>query len=91
MIDRVEIAKEHDPFYAYWLIELTDKQFVEEEYWHDLFCREVGSHFDFTGRSSLAEEEFCVEDFFRRYNSRPMPDYIGNKVVGWFRLAAEST
>ncbi|MCU0240192.1 MAG: hypothetical protein MUC29_12185, partial [Pyrinomonadaceae bacterium] len=37
----------------YLIIELTERQLQEEEYWHKLFVENVGSHFDFDENGNL--------------------------------------
>ena len=47
IIDRDALGTE-DESPRYWLIALSSEQLREEEGWHDLFCRKVGTHFDYT-------------------------------------------
>jgi hypothetical protein len=71
---------------TYWLIALSTVQLRDEEEWHDLFCRKVGTHFDYTGRAALRPEEVRPDEFYEPYRLRPQPDFSGNEVSGWFRL-----
>jgi hypothetical protein len=86
IIDRESLGRE-DESRAYWLIALSEDQMRDEERWHDLFCRRVGTHFDYTGRSPPSPEELCMSEFYDAYRSRPEPDYRNNDVIGWFRKA----
>lgn len=85
LIDRDALGAK-DESRAYWLIALSTEQWREEEGWHDLFCRKVGTHMDYTGRPAPLPEEVCLEEFYAPYQQRREPDYSGNEVVGWFRL-----
>lgn len=85
IIDRDLLGTE-DELHRYWLVALRPEQLSEEEGWHDLFCRKVGTHFDYTGRPPPTVEQICLDDFYRSYSLRPQPDYVGNEVIGWFRL-----
>jgi hypothetical protein len=70
----------------YWLIELDDEQLKEEIYWHDLFDRNVGSHFDFTNKySPLAEVDANPDAFYIPYNKRIAPNYQNNRIIAWFQ------
>jgi hypothetical protein len=70
---------------SYWLIALTPEELRDEERWHDLFCRKVGTHFDFTGRPAPSKEEICFDEFYVPFRLRAQPDYANNEVIGWFR------
>lgn len=70
----------------YWLISLESEQLQDEERWHELFCQKVGTHFDFTERSPLPPDKVCLDAFYIPYQSRTMPDYTSNEVIGWFCL-----
>ena len=85
IIDRDSLGTENET-YRYWLIALTPSQLRDEEVWHELFCRKVGTHFDYTGRPTTPVEQFCPDEFYGPYSHRTQPDYAGNEIVGWFRL-----
>jgi hypothetical protein len=85
IIDRDALGTE-DESATYWLITLSSEQLREEEGWHDLFCRKVGTHFDYTGRPTPANEEVRPDEFYEPYRLRAQPDSRSNEVVGWFRL-----
>jgi hypothetical protein len=85
MIDRDLLGREEEPR-EFWLIALDERQLEEETRWHELFCRNVGTHFDYTGRSPLPPGEVDMEAFCEPYKRRVPPDYQENDVVGWFRL-----
>ncbi|MCA9029061.1 MAG: hypothetical protein KDA86_28025, partial [Planctomycetaceae bacterium] len=61
-------------------------QLSEEEDWHELFCRKVGTHFDFTERPALPREQVDMDAFYEPYRQRKPPDYRTNFVIGWFQL-----
>jgi hypothetical protein len=84
VIERDTLGTENESR-AFWLIFLRSDQLQDEEAWHDLFCRKVGTHFDFTGRPAPRSEDICMEEFYEPYQRRPQPDYSGNDVIGWFR------
>ena len=85
MIDRDVLGDEQEDR-AYWLIRLDNEQLQEEEHWHELFCQNVGTHFDFTGRQPLAKEAVDLDVFYEAYRKRRPPDYRDNEVLGWFQL-----
>lgn len=85
IIDRDVLGTEEETR-AFWLVSLTPHQFQEEERWHELFCRNVGTHFDFTGRLPLPPENVCMDSFYEPYRKRVEPDYRSNDVIGWFQL-----
>ncbi len=85
MIDRGLIGGEEE-HRDYWLIALDEHQLQEEKEWHELFCQNVGTHFDYTGRSSLPPRQVDMEAFYEPYKKRVPPNYKDNDVVGWFRL-----
>jgi hypothetical protein len=69
----------------YWLIILNDAQLEEERYWHELFCLNVGSHYDFTNNYlPLAEPDINLDAFYIPYSKRVIPDYRDNRIIGWF-------
>lgn len=85
IIDRETLGTDEES-HRYWLIALSPEQLREEEGWHDLFCRKVGTHFDYTGRSAPAKEDVCLDEFYEPYRLRAQPDYTSNEVIGWFHL-----
>ena len=85
LIDQDVLGAE-DEQRTYWLISLNADQLQVEVGWHELFCRNVGTHFDFTGRPPLPKEQVDMEAFYEPYRGRETPDYSENFVVGWFRL-----
>ncbi len=85
IIDRNALGTDEES-HTYWLIALSAEQVQEEERWHDLFCRKVGTHFDFTGRPTPAREQLCPEEFYEPYRQRTPPDYSSSEVIAWFRL-----
>jgi hypothetical protein len=85
IIDREALGTE-DESRMYWLIALSPEQWREEVGWHELFCRKVGTHFDYTGRPVPPAEEVCPDEFYEPYRHRKQTDYSDNEVIGWFRL-----
>ncbi len=85
MIDRNVLGDEEEDR-RYWLIALTNDQLNDELRWHDLFCNNVGTHFDLTDRPPLPREAVDMDAFYVPYRQRVPPDYSQNDVVGWFRL-----
>ena len=85
MIDPDALGEEEE-HRKYWLIELNADQLNEEEQWHELFCRKVGTHFDFTARPALPEEQVDLAAFYGPYRERKTPDYGNNTFIGWFEL-----
>jgi hypothetical protein len=85
LIDRGVLGAEEE-HREYWLIQLSVDQLDEEEQWRELFCRNVGTHFDFTGRPPLPKEKVNMNAFYERYQRRTPPDYHDNLVVEWFQI-----
>src|SRR5207302_398939 len=69
IIDRDALGTE-DESRTYWLISLSPEQWREEEGWHDLFCRKVGTHFDYTGRPALPAAKVSPDEFYEPYRRR---------------------
>jgi hypothetical protein len=77
------------PWYRrYLVIRLTPDQLREEEYWHDLFRKCIGTHTDY--RSDGQREVGAVHpkeqhaEFYDPYSKRVPMDLTQNEVVGWF-------
>jgi hypothetical protein len=87
VVDRSMLGTEEDESLIYWLIALSPEQLQEEEGWHDLFCRKMATHFDFTGRPAPSTEDVSLDDFYEPYRLRAQPDYASNEVIDWFRLS----
>ena len=85
IVDR-DVLGTNDERRAYWLITLNPEQLEEEEFWHDLFCEKVGTHFDCTGRAPPPREQLDLDAFYQPYCLRKVPDYCENDVIGWFEL-----
>jgi len=85
LIDYDRLGSE-DEGRSYWSIVLTPEQLRDEEAWHESFCRNVGTHFDFTGRPAPIAKEMRPSAFYTPYNERASVDYGSNPVVGWFRF-----
>ena len=77
------------PWYRRFLvIRLTAGQLGEEEQWHELFRRCVGTHTDYrhdetTEPATVHPKEQWAE-FYDAYNRRVPPNLSANEVVGWF-------
>ena len=85
LIDQNVLGTEKDDR-DYWLIKLMPDQLADEESWHALFCQNVGTHFDYTGRPPLPDEQVNMDAFYVPFQSRTVPDYGDNEVIGWFAL-----
>jgi hypothetical protein len=85
MIDRNVLGDEQEDR-RYWLIATTEDQLSEEVRWHDLFCNQVGTHFDLTDRTQPSRESIDMDSFHAAYRKRVPPDYSQNDVVSWLRL-----
>lgn len=68
------------------VFELTVEQIDKEIYWHDLFCKHVGTHnsnpFTLEGVVKPQAEHHL---FYDNYNKRPVPNYSMNTVIGWYK------
>lgn len=72
------------------IIELSESQLVEEEYWHELFKEKVGTHTDYDERGNrsvgaLKPREMWSE-FYDKHKNRKHQDFSNNLVVGWFEF-----
>jgi hypothetical protein len=76
------------PWYRRFLvIRLTPEQLREEEGWHELFTRCVGTHSDDPdGRreTGAVHPKERWPEFYEAYNRRVPVDPTRNEVVGWF-------
>ncbi len=83
MIDRDLLGQKHRRF---WLINLNRKQLAEEQKWHELFCKNVGTHLDYTDRERHTALTSECHKFYDPYKERKEPDYSQNEIVGWFLM-----
>jgi hypothetical protein len=78
----------NDHFVRYLVVELSDEQIKEEEYWHDLFRQKVGTHtnYDENGQRKIGElrPRELWNDFYERHKRREARDFSHNLVIGWF-------
>jgi hypothetical protein len=86
MKDRSTLGLDEEPRRRYWLIALSSEQLREEERWQDLFCANVWTGFDYTGRLEHCAPPSEHGKFYEPYAARAAPDYSKNEVVGWFQL-----
>ena len=87
------VAESDDPdFQDYYrrflIIELSDQQLQEEEYWHELFREKVGNHTDYELQGIPHKEKLKPKDiwdeFYEPYQRRTEIDLSNNVVVGWY-------
>jgi hypothetical protein len=86
MTDRSTLGGDEDTQRRYWVIALSSEQLQEEERWQDLFCANVWTGFDYTGRPEHRAPASQHGKFYEPYAARAVPDYSKNEVVGWFQL-----
>jgi hypothetical protein len=80
---------EGDGFYRRFLVlELGKDQLDEEEHWHDLFRRKVGTHCDYDPTGEVRPRESWHE-FYDEYAKRGRVDYTANSALGWFEEALQ--
>ncbi len=65
---------------------LAPDDLSEVERWQDLFCMQVWTGFDYTGRPENRAPASEQVKFYEAFAARSVPDYSGNEVVGWFQL-----
>jgi hypothetical protein len=76
---------EGDDFYRrFLLLELTKEQLDEEEHWHELFCRKVGTHCDHDDARGEVLPRESWHEFYDEHRKRGKVDYSGNPALGWF-------
>src|SRR5262249_51007607 len=85
MTDRSTLGGDEDIPRRYWLIALSPDQLQEEERWQDLFCANVWTGFDYTGRPEHRAASSEHGKFYGPCAARAVPDYSKNEVVGWFQ------
>ncbi len=86
MTDRAAVGGDEDFSRRYWLIALSPEQLQEEERWQDLFCANVWTGFDYTGRPEHRAPSSKHAKFYEPYATRAVPDYSKSEVVGWFQF-----
>ena len=73
----------------YLLVELSDEQITEEEYWHELFREQVGTHTDYDEQGHRKTGSLMPESAQKKYfdarKSRKGHDFANNRVIGWFK------
>jgi len=79
-----------DYYRRFAVLELSESQLQEEEYWHKLFQEKVGTHTDYDENSKRAVGALKPRDmwseFYDAYQNRESPDFSNNIVVGWFEI-----
>jgi hypothetical protein len=77
-----------DYYRRFLIVELSDEQLREKEYWHNLFREKVGTHTDFEVQGKTLEEKLkpkeTWDEFYRPYQQRKEVDLSDNLVIGWF-------
>jgi hypothetical protein len=76
----------------YLLIDLSDEQLREEEYWHDRFVREVWNGWDYDEDEvalwhrpeKVKHGTSSAEEFGTVYEARSPQNFSENMVIGWF-------
>ena len=72
----------------YVMYELSDEQWKEEDYWHDLFRTHVGTHteYDENGKRGIGatKEREEWEKYYSKEASRVPLNLEQNEIVGWF-------
>jgi hypothetical protein len=71
----------------YLIIEISDEQLREAEYWHELFREKVGAHSDYDDswhRSGSVKPEATHKEFYEPFQKRIPADYSENTIIGWF-------
>lgn len=71
----------NDPW-RWVLFRLTQGQLADEEYWHRLFVKHVGAHWDWTG-TQYPEPSGQSELFYGEYAKRPRLDLSQCEPIGW--------
>src|SRR5262249_7558477 len=74
---------------SYLVLVLTKEQLDEEEFWHDLFRRKVGTHTDYDEDGKEAGQVLPGEtwhEFYDEFAKRGAGDYSANPALGWFEL-----
>ena len=69
------------------LLMLSEQEYAEETYWHDLFRRFVGTHTDVDGTPFSPEKLRPQEEhhlFYDAYQHRENPDRTHTICLGWF-------
>ena len=90
MFDKEESATWDNPSQRYLVIELTAEQIETEEYWHNLFVENVGSHMvpDENGvrHKDRVKPRETWHEFYEPYKNREQADFSNNLVLGFFEL-----
>ena len=79
-----------DWYRKYIIIELTEQQYKEELYWHNLFLENVGNHWDNTSEQkaigNVVHSRDKWDNFYIPYKEKYKPNFNENKVVGWYKI-----
>jgi hypothetical protein len=84
-----EGQKWKDWYARFLVIALTEEQFQEEAYWHELFKQKVGEYSDYDERGNrirgdAAKPKGTSAEYFESAKNRRPRDLSNNIVVGWF-------
>jgi len=78
-------GEQDDGFYRrYLVLILTKGQLDEEEFWHELFRRKVGTHTDYGDAERKVLPRETWHEFYDEFGKRGEVDYSGNPALGWF-------
>ena len=77
-----------DYYRRFLIIELSEAQLKEEEYWHALFQEKVGTHTDYVPQGKSHAEQLkpreLWHEFYEAYQKRQQLDLSQNHIVGWY-------
>src|SRR6266498_2506822 len=80
------IWNEH--FVRYLVLELSEEQVKEEEYWHELFRQKVSTRTDYDEdghrKTGDVKPREMWSEFYEPYKMRDALDLSNNVVIGWF-------
>jgi len=76
-------------FERYLLIDLSDEQYQEELYWHNLHTEKVGTYWDWDESGNRVRDGYfnsaeMISEYREAVESRKPRDFSNNKIVGWF-------
>ena len=77
-------SEDEDGGRRYVLLKLSAEQLADEEKWHELFRRNVGTHTDFDEAVPQVKPQESHRDFYEPYKTRGKVDYSKNPALGWF-------
>ena len=70
---------------TFGLYEMSEEELKDEEYWHQLFCDNVGRHSNYVnGKREEDTADYTSESidfFYKEYRKRPERNYTKNKLI----------